>query len=80
MPGAKNRQKRNVAKTDDFEDIDEQVNMKVTSPQALVSMKMFGNEIQLFTLDDLPLGQMDDINVVSDLYQLTKGEFSRDSL
>ena len=69
------RQKRSVGKTDDFENIDKQVNMKVTSPQAHVSLKMFGNEIQVFTLDDIPFlnGKMDDVNIIRDLYEMTKG-------
>lgn len=77
MP-TKNRQKRSVGKTDDFKNIDEQVNMKVTSPQALVSLKMFGNEIQVFTLDDIPFlnGKMDDVNIIRDLYEMTKGNNS----
>ena len=75
---ATKRQKRSVGQTDDFKNIDEQVNMKVTSPQALVSLKMFGNEIQVFTLDDISFlnGKMDDVNIIRDLYEMTKGNYS----
>ena len=50
--------------------------MKSPSPQALVSLKVFGNEIQVFTLQDLPFlnGDMDDVNIVQYMYELTKGK------
>ena len=46
------------------------------TPEALISVKMFGNEIQLFTLDDLPFlkGDFGDRNIIKDLYELTKGK------
>ncbi|XP_066921867.1 uncharacterized protein [Clytia hemisphaerica] len=69
------RQRRST-ETDDYKTIDEQVNMKQSSPQALVSFKMFGNEIQALTLDDLPFlnGKMDNVNIIHDLYEMTKGK------
>ena len=40
-----------------------QVNIKESSPQGTLSMKMFGNELRLFTMEDFPLlvGDLNDI-------------------
>ena len=50
--------------------------MKHLSPQFLLSLKVFGNEIQVFTLDDLPFlnGRMENMNIIKELYELTKGK------
>ena len=50
--------------------------MKNLSPQAMISLKIFGNEIQMFSLDDLPFlkGELGNRNVIKDLYELTKGK------
>lgn len=39
-------------------------------------MKIFGNEVQVFNLNDLPFlnGDLDDVNVVKYIYELTKGK------
>lgn len=50
--------------------------MKLSSPQALLSLKVFGNEIQMFTLEDIPFlnGKLDNLNIIKELYDLTKGK------
>lgn len=52
------------------------VGVKTPSPQALVSLKIFGNEVGLLNLNDLPFlnGELDDVNVIQHLYMLTKGK------
>lgn len=70
------RFRRGLSEENEYENIDKQVNMKASTPQALISLKMFGNEIQVLSLDDLPFlnGKMDDINIIHDLYELTRGK------
>ncbi len=50
--------------------------MKEPSPQVALSLKIFGNEVRLFSLKDIPLlnGDMDNFNMVHALYSLTKGK------
>lgn len=50
--------------------------MKPVTPQALSSIRIFGNEIQVFTLEDIPLfnGELEDMNIIKELYELTKGK------
>ena len=70
------RQRRSATPENEYQKIDEQVNMKASTPQALISLKMFGNEVQVFTLEDLPFlnGELDNVNIIHDLYELTKGK------
>lgn len=50
--------------------------MKWLEPQAKISLKVFGNEIQVLSLDDLPFlkGEFGDRNIIRDLYELSKGK------
>ena len=52
------------------------MNLQPAKPQALVSLKVFGNEIKVFNLEDIPLlnGNMDHMNIVKYLYELRKGK------
>lgn len=70
------RRRRDVDEDNLYKNIDERVNMKLSSPQALLSLKVFGNEIQMFTLEDIPFlnGKLDNLNIIKELYDLTKGK------
>ena len=50
--------------------------MKESVPDMDLSIKVFGNEIKLLKLKDIPLlnGDLDDLNILQTLYSLTKGK------
>ena len=50
--------------------------MRDSNPDMEVSIKVFGNEIKLLKLKDIPLlnGALDDLNILKTLYSLTKGK------
>eukprot|EP00794_Sanderia_malayensis_P009953 gene9953-10973_t len=58
-----------------LEDLDDEVNLKQASPQLALSFKIFGNEVRMLSLKDIPVlnGELDNMNIIQALYSLTKG-------
>lgn len=59
--------------------------MKGSVPDMALSIKIFGNEIKILKLEDIPLfnGDLDEFNLLKTLYSLTKGKsasFQRSTL
>ena len=50
--------------------------MKESVPGLDLSIKVFGNEVRLLKLEDIPMlnGELDNVNVLKLLYSLTKGK------
>ncbi|XP_065667671.1 uncharacterized protein LOC101240168 isoform X3 [Hydra vulgaris] len=72
------QKKRRDVKSSYFEELDNKVNMRKPVPHTSIDLKIFNNDIHTFGNEDIPFlnGQWDDLNIIKEMYELTKGKQS----